>query len=212
MSKIIQDLTGKKFGKWTVINKSTKKYYWTCKCDCGLIKDVGQYNLINGRSLSCWSCSKKKNNMKIILNRIGQKHGKLAIIEFHEIKDGVTYYKCKCDCGNIAIVRWNNLKKKAIQSCGCNRYIHDREIYFKEGTNLTQLNRKVAKNSTTGVTGVNKTKNGKYRAVIKFQNKNISLGTYDTIEEATLARQMGEDKYFKPILEKYNVCENKSEE
>ena len=54
------DLTGKKFGRWTVLGYDhTKAYgrsyvpYWKCKCECGKIKIVGKPDLTGGGSLSC---------------------------------------------------------------------------------------------------------------------------------------------------------------
>lgn len=56
----------------------------------------------------------------------------------------------------------------------------------------------IAKNNNTGVTGVSSTPNGKYRARIMVNRKEIRLGTFDTLEEAAQARRKGEDKYFGP--------------
>lgn len=51
---------------------------------------------------------------------IGLKVGKLTILEFfRKGKWGYAYFKCKCDCGNITDVSWNNLKKNYVKSCGC---------------------------------------------------------------------------------------------
>lgn len=52
------DLTGQKFGKWTVISKSDKRntagvIYWHCKCECGREKDILGTSLRQKRSLSC---------------------------------------------------------------------------------------------------------------------------------------------------------------
>lgn len=62
MSKII-DLTGLKFGKWTVesINGKSKdgRITWNCVCDCGRRKAVRGHDLKNGTSKSCGNC---KNN------------------------------------------------------------------------------------------------------------------------------------------------------
>lgn len=51
--KIYKDLTNKKFGLWTVIKKAKQPNYWTCKCECGTIKDVFRGNLTQGNSKSC---------------------------------------------------------------------------------------------------------------------------------------------------------------
>lgn len=56
-------------------------------------------------------------------------------------------------------------------------------------------NRGLAKNNTTGVTGV-KIDHSKYRAAINVNKKRISLGTYKTLEQATEARKAAELKYF----------------
>ena len=51
------DLTGKRFGRWQVIEKSPEKHdssaYWLCKCDCGTIRSVNGQQLKSGRSKSC---------------------------------------------------------------------------------------------------------------------------------------------------------------
>lgn len=57
-------------------------------------------------------------------------------------------------------------------------------------------NLSLAKNNKTGVTGVRKTKYGKWNARITVDRKEIYLGNYDTLEEAAKARKEAEKKYF----------------
>lgn len=55
MGRII-DLSGKRFGLWTVRTLSSNQngvLYWRCKCDCGTEKDVFGGDLKRGGSLSC---------------------------------------------------------------------------------------------------------------------------------------------------------------
>ena len=55
MSSII-NLTGKHFGKLTVIkrvNNIGKRVTWHCQCDCGKIRNVMSTNLICGKTSSC---------------------------------------------------------------------------------------------------------------------------------------------------------------
>ena len=50
------DLTGKTFGRWTVISFSciqNRKTMWLCQCSCGSTRLVDGYFLRNGRSKSC---------------------------------------------------------------------------------------------------------------------------------------------------------------
>lgn len=50
--------SGKRFGRWTVIERSLSSRKWMCKCDCGNVKDVAIGNLKNGGSKSC-GCLRK---------------------------------------------------------------------------------------------------------------------------------------------------------
>lgn len=47
---------GKKFSAWTVIDDSVRKHgkvVFTCKCDCGAIRNVDSQSVKNGSSISC---------------------------------------------------------------------------------------------------------------------------------------------------------------
>jgi hypothetical protein len=54
----------------------------------------------------------------------------------------------------------------------------------------------VSKNNQTGAVGVSRKKNGKYRARIMVDRKEICLGTYDNIEDAINVRKNAEILYF----------------
>lgn len=50
------DLTGRRFGRWMVVElgeKRGRKFYWCCRCDCGVEKLVHGEHLKEGRSRSC---------------------------------------------------------------------------------------------------------------------------------------------------------------
>lgn len=68
MGKLL-NLSGKKFGRWTVIDRDTskkhKKSMWNCVCECGEKRVVQGYNLSSGSSRSCGCLSSdtaKHNN------------------------------------------------------------------------------------------------------------------------------------------------------
>ena len=71
----LKDLTGQKFGKLTVIKRSTNigenRVKWLCKCECGNVIEVYSNNLINGHTISC-GCIKSKGELKIrqLLNQL----------------------------------------------------------------------------------------------------------------------------------------------
>ena len=61
MPKFI-DLTGKRFGRLTVIRRSylnNNKTYWLCKCDCGAEKIIRRDKLRSGNTKSC-GCLQKE--------------------------------------------------------------------------------------------------------------------------------------------------------
>lgn len=55
----VNDLTGQRFGMLTVVERAagTGTARWTCRCDCGNVKDVFGSNLRSGRTKSC-GCTK----------------------------------------------------------------------------------------------------------------------------------------------------------
>lgn len=71
----IYDLTGQKFGRWTVLEFShvNEKHFsmWKCKCECGTIRVVCGINLVHNASKS-YGCLQRE-----ISKRNKTKHGRL---------------------------------------------------------------------------------------------------------------------------------------
>ena len=69
----LNDLTGKRFGMWRVIERADNdrhgKARWKCICDCGNVSVVSSRNLISGQS-KCCGCAGKEKTIKI-----STKHG-----------------------------------------------------------------------------------------------------------------------------------------
>ena len=76
---------------------------------------------------------------------------------------------------------------------------------------VIDLNISVAKDNSTGIIGVMRRKNNKYRSRIRVNGKLIDLGTYSNIEDAIVARLRGEKEYFgdfapqKHLFEQYGI-------
>jgi hypothetical protein len=49
----------------------------------------------------------------------GQKFGKLTILKYVKTVNKRPYWECKCECGNIKIIRGKEIKSGLIKSCGC---------------------------------------------------------------------------------------------
>lgn len=132
----INDLTGKKFGRLTVLKRDQNKngkIYWICQCDCGKIKSIRGTHLKSGDIQSC-GCLRSEKHLK---NEIGNRYGTLVVIDKAESeKDGTARWKCQCDCGNIVIERGTLLRNGQVSSCGCLRSKGELKI----NTILNELN------------------------------------------------------------------------
>ena len=107
-----QDLTGKHFGKLTVLEYDPEMQKWKCQCSCGNLtyKNTGHLNA--GTATSC-GCKQKQN-------LIGKRFGKLVVLEKSENRRRGHYlWICQCDCGNICEKPTGELNAGTATSCGC---------------------------------------------------------------------------------------------
>lgn len=141
--KQINDMIGKRFGKLTVVKRQgthvtpsgQKKVTWLCKCDCGNDTVVTSEDLKSGHTKSC-GCLPTKTRGSGLINLVGQRFGKLVVIERSEDatyeSNGKTMtsprWLCKCDCGNNVIVQGGNLRSGNTKNCGCDRRISKGEL------------------------------------------------------------------------------------
>ena len=141
--KLQLDVTNKKFGHLTGMKKVESKNgqtRWQFKCDCGNIIECYLSNVTTGKTKSCgkqcglinhtYANVKKKGNRK---NLVGQRFGRLLVVEQLDDKNGWTQFRCKCDCGNEKITSGNNLIYGSKKSCGC---LHKESIKNKLSENL----------------------------------------------------------------------------
>lgn len=119
-------LIGTKIHKWTVIElkRNPNKYkevFAVCICECGTISDVNIYNLINHKTQDCGCGRKLMLRETRSTNLVGQKFGKLLVVEQLEESNKFNrrLYRCKCDCGNEIIVASSCLISGHTHSCGC---------------------------------------------------------------------------------------------
>lgn len=114
----VNDLTGQRFGRLTVVRKAESRgsnAWWECKCDCGNTHTVRSTELRSGTTKSC-GCLKSKH----LVDLTGQKFGRLTVLERAEnAKDRKTRWLCRCDCGNEIVVYGRYLRGGNTKSCGC---------------------------------------------------------------------------------------------
>lgn len=117
-----EDLTGKRFGKLTVLRLGEKSNqgngsFWVCKCDCGNVCEVQASKLKSGHTTSC-GCAHRDS----IKDLVGQRFGKLTVIRDsgkRRTGSGGVIWVCRCECGQEKEVRQDALLSGTTISCGC---------------------------------------------------------------------------------------------
>lgn len=162
-----------------------------------------------------------RTTMGKLIDLTGKRFGRLTVIErdYETQKkkhSNGTYWKCKCDCGNSKSISARCLTYGTTQSCGClgletkqnnfNQARCKRNKVRVEGTDLFKLTAITPRSDNkSGITGVRWDK--RYQLwVARFTLKgNLLLDkSFKNKQDAINARKEAEEKYFKPILEKYD--------
>lgn len=131
-SSRLDDLTGKRFGLLTVIEKAESRStpsgsvftYWKCVCDCGNISDVRAHHLKRGKIKSC-GCGKTRTGT----DNHNYKHGRT-----HERLYGI-WNGMKARCYRKSNSRYKNYGARNIKVCDewKNDYEAFREWAYENG-------------------------------------------------------------------------------
>lgn len=203
MTKRVDDATGLKFGRWTVIS-SLNRHKWECICECGTTKDVNSGNLRQGKTKSC-GCLQKE---LVASRRTTHKMSHLAI--YNVWKNML--YRCKNRKHNaykyyggrgISVCRaWEedplNFAKWAIG----NGYSEGLELDRKDTNGnyepnncrfivhrANSLNKRLLRiNNVTGYRGVYKSHHGKFAASLRSHGVKKHLGYFSNPKSAATAR------------------------
>jgi len=70
------------------------------------------------------------------LNLVGEKYGRLTILEFSHVDKNLSYWKCLCECGKTKTIGSHLFRRKTgpVRSCGC----LIRETLIKRNTTILQ--------------------------------------------------------------------------
>lgn len=122
------DLTGQKFGKWTVVEKrrnpSGGSTMWLCKCECGTEQVVRGKDLRKGKTTQCEHCARKAPKPYVPIDMAGRHFGKWTVVDRVRRNE---IWLCRCDCGRMRQVTRSDLESgKSTQCihCGGNGYKH----------------------------------------------------------------------------------------
>jgi hypothetical protein len=72
-SFVFPDMTGQRFGRWTVL-REMRKGNWLCKCDCGTEKRLTGYSLRRGNPKSCGCITIEKLKQKTLPDNLSAKN------------------------------------------------------------------------------------------------------------------------------------------
>lgn len=121
------NLTGMKFGAWTVLRWShqhtmpcgQRPDYWLCRCDCGQERAVRGGALVGGINTRCRSCAIKKVS-SLLRNKsrrhVGKKRFAVTITSLrkHGSAGERPQFNARCDCGTSFVT--HGLQAR---DCGC---------------------------------------------------------------------------------------------
>lgn len=127
MARTAKDLTGQTFEMLTIIGRADdpRKSRWTCRCECGQIRDFFLVNLRLGKVVSC-GCQKRSK----LDDLTGRVFTRLTVIRRSPNgKPGIPRWECRCECGAFTEALAGNLKAGTVKSCGCLRIDNN----FKHG-------------------------------------------------------------------------------
>lgn len=194
-----KDLTGKKYGKLTVIKPISKNHsnnvIWLCLCECGNYTEVVNSNL--GKSIN--SCGCLLGNKVDLKNK---KFGKLLAIEHNgRNKYGKVLWRCLCDCGNYYTVNSGALLTGNTTSCGKCR------LLIKENPKLLE-EWDYEKNKDININNLTIGNNKKYWWICKKCKKGWESNIHNRNglnSGCPYCRSSKGEKIFKEILEINNI-------
>ena len=100
----IKDKTGQQIGYLTVLGPTDRRsgggVVWECQCICGNITYVSTANLSNNHTRSCGCKTYEMVGEKLKLKLVGQKFGRLTVLQELETVNLESRWLCKCECGN----------------------------------------------------------------------------------------------------------------
>lgn len=206
---------GDKFGRLLILKKEKRKHHWLCKCDCGNKTIVYGGHLRAGTTKSC-GCLKKELSKK----RMQQQATTHGMYKASEYKTWVSMLQ---RCNNSKHVAYKYYGGRGIIVCPewANSFI----IFFKDmgpkpkGLTLERIdnkgnyepnncewasrivqsrNQRLRKDNKTGINGIAwYERRQKYRVRITANHTEHWIGYFATLEQAKIARQEAEQKYWR---------------
>ena len=114
-----QDLMGRVFGRWTVLElASVMPRKWLCRCVCGAERAVAQHGLLNRRSQSCGCHGHDLSSMHKLKDELGKVYNSWTVLSLGEnSRNGAARWWCRCDCGQDYLVKAGKLRNGESTQC-----------------------------------------------------------------------------------------------
>ena len=124
------ELTGRVFGKWTVLERAPSptggtRRYWLCRCECGTERVIIGSNLTCGSTTRCRICHTraiaripKPTRRK---DMTGEMFGKWMVLAYsHANAKKLAFWVCVCECGTTKAVGGESLRNgRSMQCASC---------------------------------------------------------------------------------------------
>lgn len=119
-----RDLTGQRFGRWTVLGATTRsasgEVKWLCRCDCGTERYVLDRSLRCGASKSCGCASRENAHRANAHDLLGQTFGDLTVVGKSKRRASNRFlWSCLCSCGYTCEATSTQLLSGQKTHCGC---------------------------------------------------------------------------------------------
>jgi hypothetical protein len=83
----MRDLTGNRFGRWVVLRfaycATGYRYFWVCRCDCGVEREINAQHLLNKGFRSC-GCEKRLGSAIDGAIKVPLTRGKFAVVSVED--------------------------------------------------------------------------------------------------------------------------------
>lgn len=198
-----KDLTGRRFGRLVAVERTDQRggrcFLWRCRCDCGQECLVPTFWLTHGVQQSC-GCLQRENRYR---DATGRRIGHLtAIRQTGEMRDGAPVWLWRCDCGAELELTLRERDRQQLRLCPeCrHRLKQEQAAAMAAGIRRTErgtpvaavpgiLSGKLPAHNTSGVRGVSWHRGrGKWWARVSDHGRMVSVGYFDTLEDAARAR------------------------
>ena len=221
-----RELTGQRFGSLTVIAEAgrdkKRNSLLECQCDCGKKHVATESNITSGKTKTCGHCYSNSYSMSgdmshMIMTFPNGTEYLIDIDDFERVSAHTWHRTGRGYAGAYIDGKYTRFHRFLMNAPANLQVDHinldksdNRKLNLRLATNAeNQRNSRLQSNNTSGLKGVSFYKpRNKYRARIKVDGKEIHLGYYVSIIEASEAYDRAANHYFGEFARLNNIRGN----